>query len=508
MTQSERRQTDGDGAAGGGTPRLEFRGGWGVAFVPAAIFLFFCVLFFIVLQAFEMYALAMGALLGLLIGAVFGRPGQYERYWDAVYSGARESIQILVLLLMIGMFSQLVKATNLSSGFVWLAGSLGVGGGAFTAFVFFAVCVIAMATGSSLGTMFICFPIFFPAGAALGCDPAALAGAIVSGGIFGDNVAPISDTTIISASTQAYTRRAGYADVGGCVATRMKYALVSAGVALVLYYLLGGAGTGAAASAQDVLAQGASPLSLVMLVPVAVMLTVAIATRSLYKAITVGILLGSVTALAFGLIAPSDVVSVSGGEPTGFLVEGVSAMMATVVLVMCVYGLMGVLSAAGALDRIADAILGSRMGRSARGAEAAMLLGITATTLVFGGVTSASMATFGKVQDEIGRRAGLHPYRRANLLDCGANSLAVAVPFLSVFVLIGSTLTAGYDAVAQVSLVDVGLHMFYSLALFCVLWVSIATGWGRVYEGQDGAPVKRRPDLRPEVEPAPAPDRA
>ena len=30
--------------------RLEFRGGWGVAFLPVIIFLFFCVLFFIVFK--------------------------------------------------------------------------------------------------------------------------------------------------------------------------------------------------------------------------------------------------------------------------------------------------------------------------------------------------------------------------------------------------------------------------------------------------------------------------
>ena len=480
------RQADGEER-----PRLEFRGGWGMSFVPVAVFLFFCVLFFIVFQAFEMYALAMGALVGLLIGALLVSPGQYERFWEAVYDGAKDSVQILVLLLVIGMFSALIKATNISSGFVWLASTLGVGGGAFTAFVFFAVCVIAMATGSSLGTMFICFPIFYPAGLVLGCDPATLAGAIVSGGIFGDNVAPISDTTIISASTQHYARRAGTADVGGCVASRMKYALVAAAAGLVLYAVFGGGASDAAAN--DVLDAAMSPVTLVMLVPVAVMLAVAIRTRSLYKAITVGLALGVVVALAFGLITPADVISVSEGEPVGFLTDGISSMMATVVLVMSVYGVMGVLSAAGALDRISDAILHGRLGSTARGAEAAMLLGITATTLVFGGVTSASMATFGKIQNEIGRRAGLHPYRRANLLDCGANSLAVAVPFLSVFVLIGSTLTQGYDAAAIVSLTAVAGHMYYSLLLFAVLCVSIATGWGRRYEGADGEPVRERP---------------
>lgn len=162
--------------------KLEFKGGWSVAFLPVYIFLFFCILYFVVLKAFEMYALAMGALTALLISALFTKKGHYEAYWEAVYRGAKEAVPVTILLLIIGMFSAMIKAANISTGFVWLADRLHVGGGLFTAFTFFAVCVIASATGSSLGTMFTCFPIFYAAGILLGSDPAALAGAIVCGG--------------------------------------------------------------------------------------------------------------------------------------------------------------------------------------------------------------------------------------------------------------------------------------------------------------------------------------
>ena len=223
--------------------KLEFRGGWMVAFLPVCIFLFFCILYFIVLKAFEMYALAMGAFVALLISAVFTKKGHYDRFWEAVYDGAKEAIPVAVLLLIIGMFSAMIKAANISTGFVWLADKLHVGGGLFTAFTFFAVCIIASATGSSLGTMFTCFPIFYAAGILLGSNPAALAGAIVSGGIFGDNLAPISDTTIISAGTQEYTKKSGFADVGGCVTSRLKYSLAAGAVSFVLFWIFGGGGT-------------------------------------------------------------------------------------------------------------------------------------------------------------------------------------------------------------------------------------------------------------------------
>ncbi len=469
--------------------RLEFRGGIGTAFIPVVIFLFFCILYFIVFKAFEMYALAMGAFVALMVGAVFVKKGNYNLFWDSVYKGVQEAVPIAVLLFVIGIFSELIKYTNISSGFVWLADALGVDGGLFTAFTFFAVCVISTATGSSIGTMFTCFPIFYPAGVLLGSNPAVLAGALVSAAIFGDNLAPISDTTIISAGTQEYTKKEGVAEIGGCVASRLKYSLTAGSISFVLFWIFGGGGQ-EGAGAGDILAENMNPVTLVMLIPVAVMLVIAIKTRNIYKAITAGIAVGTITGLVSGLLTFDNIISVADGTPAGFLTDGVSHMMATVTLVISVYGIMGVLAGAGVLERITNGILGSKLGGTARGSEIAMMLGISFTTLIFGGVTSASMTTFGKVQNEIGKRVGLHPYRRSNLLDGFANSIVLVVPFLSVFVFIGGLLTQGYDFVEPLSLTQVAGGMFYCMVLFVVLLFSVITGWGRQYEGPEGRPVK------------------
>ncbi len=90
--------------------------------------------------------------------------------------------------------------------------------------------------------MFTAFPILYPSGLLLGANPVFLAGAILSGAIFGYNVGPISDTTIASVSTQTYTRKEGTADVAGAVASRMRYALVAALAATVCFAIFGGSG--------------------------------------------------------------------------------------------------------------------------------------------------------------------------------------------------------------------------------------------------------------------------
>ncbi len=86
---------------------------------------------------------------------------------------------------------------------------------------FLICCLVSTATGTSLGTMILCAPLLYPAAAGLGTDPVILMGAVIGGATFGDNISPVSDTTIASASTQG-------ADIGGVVRSRLKYAFPAA----------------------------------------------------------------------------------------------------------------------------------------------------------------------------------------------------------------------------------------------------------------------------------------
>ncbi|MFQ9918726.1 MAG: Na+/H+ antiporter NhaC family protein [Flavonifractor plautii] len=197
-----------------------------------------------------MNALAVGGFLGLLIGALFCKT--YGAYWDAVLRGigSSTSVSIVVILLVIGMFTKLMAISGVSQGFVWMAHMVGMPGSIFTAFTFLAACLITTATGSSIGTLTTVFPILYPAGILLGSHPAILAGAILSGAIFGDYLAPISDVTIASTTNQRFRTKEGYADIAGTVGYRLKYALIAGGIALVLFAVFGG-GSGAVMEGAD-----------------------------------------------------------------------------------------------------------------------------------------------------------------------------------------------------------------------------------------------------------------
>lgn len=471
---------------------LVFRGGRALAFLPIVVFLAFCIVFFVVFKAFDMTALAAGGVVALLIGAIFAKP--YSAYWAAVTRGigSPTAVTIVMILFSVGLMSALIKATNVSGGFVWLAELLGVGGGTFTVFAFIAVCIISMSTASSIGTMFTAFPIFYPAGVLLGAEPAFLAAAIISGAIFGDNVAPISDTTVISSSTQRFRRKIGSADIAGVVRNRARFAFTAAGLAAVGFFVLGSSGSAThAAESKELLAAAANPLGLVMLIPVALMLVVALLTRDIFKAVTVGLVVGIITGLASGLLTPDGIIGVTDGAPTGFLVSGVGNMLSVIALVITVFGIMGILTAAGILEWLVGALTTSRLSNTPRGAEFAIGIGISVTTLLFGGVNSAAMLTFGPVADEIGAKVGLHPYRRAVVMDCFAMGIAAIVPVLSAYLFIGAQLTTGIDGAPALGTAEIFVAMLYPLILTVVLIIATTTGWGRRFEGPNGIELKK-----------------
>ena len=476
---------------------VEFRGGQWWSVVPMLIFLVFCVVYFVGYKVFDMNALAVGGFLGLLIGALFCKT--YGAYWDAVLRGigSSTSVSIVVILLVIGMFTKLMAISGVSQGFVWMAHMVGMPGSIFTAFTFLAACLITTATGSSIGTLTTVFPILYPAGILLGSHPAILAGAILSGAIFGDNLAPISDVTIASTTNQRFRTKEGYADIAGTVGYRLKYALIAGGIALVLFAVFGGGSGAVMEGADEILQANMDPKGLIMLIPVAVLLFVSIRTRDIFKAVTAGLVSGIAVGLLSGTFGPSDILGVENGAATGFIYNGFIGMIGICLFCMALFGAMGVLNESGTMERMIQGICNSRFARTARGAELLIGLGSMLTTLLVGGVTSASVLTFGSVADELGARHQIHPYRRANFLTGYANTFPAILPFISAFIFISASsiepLLEEYSYLPAVTPLQIFSGAFYPMVLFVVLTISILTGWDRIYEGPDGAILHKKP---------------
>jgi Na+/H+ antiporter NhaC len=474
---------------------VKFRGGIAFAFVPLIIATLGCILFFMVWGTFSLVNLAMAAFVGLILGSLLAK--NMGEFWKAALKGmSSEVCSILILIIIVvGMFTQMMARAGVAEGFVWLGSTTGITGSLFVVFVFIACCIIASATGTSLGTVFSGFPIFYPAGILLGADPVFLAGAILSGGIFGDNLSPISDTTIVSATTQRFKSSGESADIAGTVSHRFKYAIIAAGLAAVAFLVFGGGvGTAADVAGADILAQYSNPLGLVMLIPVAVLLIVAFIKRNIFVSVAIGAIVGIGVGLVSGALNISDILSLEEGVAGGFLIAGVNAKLGIVAYLIAIFGIMGVMRGAGVLDRLIHALANSRLTRTARGTEWVNALGIMTTGAFVASANGPALIIYGPVADELGKTKGLHPYRRANVIDCMACALPIVIPFTSlfIFVVLGVVegLTENYAFLTGLSPIPLAMATLYPIALFIVMAVAITTGWGRIFETKDGKSTK------------------
>jgi len=474
--------------------KVKFHGGKFMSLIPLAIFIFFCVLFFVVFKVFEMEALATGGFIGLLVGSLFAK--DWKNYWQAVLDGVSDPMNavLMMILIVVGIFTALMARSGVAQGFVWLGNMIGLTGGLFTAFTFIATCVIATATGTSIGTLFSAFPILYPSGILLGANPLTLAGAILSGAIFGDNLAPVSDTTIASAATQQYQNKEGSADIGGVVASRFKYAITAALISMVLFFIFGGGGS-VGSGAEEILATYSNPKGLIMLIPVAILLYVAIKTRDIFIALTWGIVSGSVVGILFNIISFSDIIMLEEFVFSGFIYDGVRNMMGLVLFSISLFSLIGLLKASGTMDAVIEGLSTSKMANSVAGTEAVMALGVMFSGLTLGAASGPAIIMFGPIANRLGQEKNLHPYRRANLIDGFANTIPTVLPFISAFIFIVLTVVQGlqgeYSFIQDISPIQIAYSSFYPLVLFVVLSYSVISGWGREFEGENGEPVKQ-----------------
>ncbi|MEM6830118.1 MAG: Na+/H+ antiporter NhaC family protein [Bacteroidota bacterium] len=100
------------------------------------------------------------------------------------------------------------------------------------AIVFAISAFIAFSTGTSWGTFAIMMAIAMPLNFAIDANVYLMVAAVLGGGVFGDHCSPISDTTLIASLA------------AGCdhidhVRTQLPYALVTGGLAFILYVVAG-----------------------------------------------------------------------------------------------------------------------------------------------------------------------------------------------------------------------------------------------------------------------------
>lgn len=463
--------------------KISFYGGKGISLIPFVI-LIVMVFVAVTKDAVSERVMWVGAVLGLFV--IFFLAKEKKAFSEAIAKGMADDVVVITAacLFFAGIFTTTLRACGLVDGILWAAYHIGATGRIFTVVTFIAAALFATAAGTGLGTTMAGMSVLYPVGCLLGANPMLLAGAIIGGGAFGDNLAPVSDTTICSAATQGV-------DVPGVVRSRLRYSVAASIITIIVLLIMGGGSHGAEAVPYEQLQAYMNPLGLLMLIPAVLTIVVAIKTSDVTFACIVGTVACVVVAVPAGLIDFSEILCFSDGTISGTIVSGIASMVDVVILLMLVGSVVGVMTASGGSDVLVN--VATKVIRSVRGAE----LTIIVSEAILAGMTGinapAILALGTPFVKPIGEKYKISPYRRANLLDAAACTINYTLPWTSIVLLAAATskdVNAMFgDLVPAFGAWDVFWYPIYAWALLVVILFAAITGWGRKYMGPDGGEV-------------------
>lgn len=471
--------------------KLEFYGGEWVSFLPFVVFLALIVVTTLMWGSISDGALWLPAFLALIIAFFFVKDKRH--YAEVIIEGmaSKEAITPVVCWLFAGVFSRILRSSGLAAAIAGLAAGIGVGPALFTVITFVAACLFATASGTGFGTIAAAMAVLYPAGVALGCHPGLLAGIIISGAIFGDNLAPVSDTTICSATSQGV-------DVPGVVRSRLKYAAVSAGATIVIAVILSLVlGSGGIAMDADL---SYDPMAFFMLIAVVITIVVAIKTGDIIIATTLGTVSGGVIGVLTGQF---DFLQIDAADPAkgaliavhgegldrtvdGILQTGLSSMLQVCILALLLFGSIAIMRAGGGDVRLLNA-LGS-VAKTAKGAEVVTSFMVIILSTIMGLNAPAILAVGPSFAKPLSEKHGISPYRTANLLDAQSNTLVYAMPWVPGMIY---TLSFASGTSAPLTAAQVTPFVIYGYVLLVVMFASIFLGIGR-HDGEDKLAAKAR----------------
>src|SRR5690554_992824 len=153
-------------------------------------------------MAFYQLASPVAILPAIILAVIFSKQTLNDRIQTFVEGvGDANIITMCMIYLLAGAFSTVAAATGGVDAMVAL-GLHVIPASFILPGIFLIAGVISTAMGTSMGTLAALAPVALGLSQAAGISPALMAGVLVSGAMFGDNLSFISDTTIAATRTQ------------------------------------------------------------------------------------------------------------------------------------------------------------------------------------------------------------------------------------------------------------------------------------------------------------------
>ena len=357
------------------------------------------------------------AIIPALILAVWLHRAPLQQSIDVMVKGAGNSniITMCIIYLLAGAFASVADATGgvdaaVNAGLSlipapWLLPGL-----------FAIAALISTAMGTSMGTIGALAPIAVGLADQAGLEPALVAGVLLSGAMFGDNLSIISDTTIASTRTQG-------ARMADKFRENIKIALPAAALTLLLYLVLASEGTPIETTA----------VNWTGVVPYAAILVLAVMGLNVFLVLLLGIVLAALQGAWFADYALADI-----GKD---IATGFANVQEIFILAMLVSALSEFIKQQGGLQWIAGKIQSVAGSLKLAGNKAQQLAIATLafiSNLCIANNTVAIVLT-GDVAKTLAQQHQITPRRSASLLDIFACISQGLVPYGAQALLLGAS---------------------------------------------------------------------
>lgn len=420
------------------------------------------------------------AWLALAVGLFFAR--DKAEYCKAAMRGIGDKTGIVIVTawLFAGVFGKLMAAGGLVNGLLWLGMTTGAQGAIFTLLVFLAAMLFALGTGTSTGTCIALTPVLYPAGYFLGADPAMLGLAILSGAAFGDNLAPVSDTTIVSAYTQGASMRE-------VVRSRFPLAMSAAVISGIVFLMFGGGGE---VRVLPEIKATLNPSGVFMLLALVVVVVAALRGRHIIEALIYGNVTAAVVGICAGTLKPGDIFGIpaKAGGSTGIIWSGIDGVVGAIIFAILILAVTQILVECGIMGKILEFAQKSVVA-TVRQAEL-FIVGVTIlASIPISANAPAELLVGPSLVRPMGEKFRLAAARRANLMDCAVCTVFFILPWhIAVAAWYGALYSAAESYGIAAPPISAALYNPYSWALLAVLLFSVLTGWNRRFaeSGENG----------------------
>ncbi len=318
--------------------------------------------------------------------------------------------------------------------------------------VFLMCCLISTAIGTSMGTIAAMGPVALSVAQGAGLSTAITAAAVIGGSYFGDNLSMISDTTISAAKGCGSEMRDKF---------KMNFwiALPAAIVAILLYMMVGGGGSGAVE---------AGAFNVLKVLPYLFVLVAALAGMNVTSVLLLGIAVTGVIGFATGSCGFLEWIQGIGG--------GMADMFSISIAAALISGTVGLAREYGGIEWFVTKIRSKIRNRRSAEYGISLLSGVLSAALVN---NTLAIIVSCPIANELGEEYHIAPKRLASLVDIFACGFMMLIPHDGGIMML--------TALSGDSPFTVLKYSFYPVALLIVTCLTIQFGLLRTKEEKEFA---------------------